>query len=101
MCVASSSPGSAAALGLPLRNGSTRTCASPSLSSKEAWPRKRMSMSVVSRFGFGQFACELPADGHADQHAHPRLLRQEGLHALNTQALVGLGDRGAYLGAVR
>ena len=35
---------STAAFGLPVRNGSIRTRVSPSVSSKQAWPRKRMSI---------------------------------------------------------
>jgi hypothetical protein len=57
-------------------------------------------MSVLSRFGVGQFSRELPPDRHPDEHPHPRLLRQQGLDPLCTQGLVGLGDGGAYLGAV-
>src|SRR5918997_5753022 len=53
MCVGSSSSGCTAALGLPLRNGSTSTRVSPSDSSKHEWPRKRMSIqSPPGSFGF-------------------------------------------------
>src|SRR5919106_4556335 len=101
MWVGSTSSGLAAALGLPVRKGSMSTRLSPSTSSKHAWPRKRISMSVVvSRFGFGQLSCEFPTDRHADEHPHPGLLREQRLDALRAQRLVGLGDRGAYLGAV-
>jgi hypothetical protein len=37
--------------------------------------------SIVG-FGFRQLTGELPADRHADEHAHPRLLGQQGLDAL-------------------
>src|SRR3954451_2273601 len=44
MCVGSTSSALTAAFGLPLRNGSISTRVSPSLSSKQAWPRNRMSI---------------------------------------------------------
>src|SRR4029077_11134939 len=42
-----SSSAATAALGLPVKNGSISTVLDPSLSSKAAWPRKRMSIVVV------------------------------------------------------
>src|SRR5215210_9203827 len=53
MWVGSSSDASAAAFGLPERNGSTSTRVSPSVSSKQAWPRKRMSTFSLLRFRSG------------------------------------------------
>src|SRR3954469_6316544 len=44
MCVGSTSSAPTAAFGLPFRNGSISTRVSPSLSSKQAWPRNRMSI---------------------------------------------------------
>src|SRR5436190_719176 len=102
--VGSTSPASTAALGLPLRKGSMRTRVSPSLISKHACPRKRMSMRSVS---FLKLSRELPADSDADQHPHARLLGEEdpdqpvalgGVLALNGGAhlpLVGLAKPAA------
>src|SRR5688572_19320793 len=101
MWVGSISSAPAAALGLPLRNGSTRTRASPSERSKHEWPRKRISTSIsLGVVLHVKLTGELPADRHADEHAHPRLLGQQGLDALRPQGLVGLGDRTAHLRAV-
>src|SRR4051794_14857611 len=84
--VASTSPASAAALGLPVRNGSMRTVVEPSLSVKQEWPRKLMSMSLgVLPCGL-QFVSQLEADGDADEHPEPGLLRDEG-----AQLAEGLG----------
>src|SRR3954471_19686591 len=44
MCVGSTSSAPTAAFGLPFRNGSISTRVSPSLNSKQAWPRNRMSI---------------------------------------------------------
>src|SRR5918999_2974072 len=61
-----------------------------------------MSMSVS--FGVvlvsAELSCEFPTDRDADEHPHPRLLREQRLDALPARGLVGLGDGGAYLGAV-
>src|SRR4029077_21067918 len=77
--VASSSSALAAALGLPVRNGSTSTVVPPSLSAKAEWPRKRSSISVPFRRSSGdvQRARQLEAHGHADEHAQARLLLDE------------------------
>src|SRR3954454_2955187 len=88
-----------AAAGLPLRNGSIRTRVSPSVSSKQAWPRNRMSMlspSVVV-----EFARQLPADGHAHEHPDPRLLGEERVD--RADALVGVRRGGGlqHLALVR
>src|SRR3954447_2944925 len=72
--VGSASLASTAALGLPLRKGSMRTRVSPSLMSKQACPRKRMSIRSVS---FLKLSRELPANRDADQHPHARLLGEE------------------------
>ena len=101
MCVGSSSEASAAAFGLPVRNGSTSTRVSPSVSSKQACPRKRMSTFSLLRCLLGprssELAGELPAHGHADQHAHAGLLREQRLDPGGAGGLVRLGDGGAYL----
>src|SRR4051794_24514154 len=85
-----SSSACAAALGLPVRNGSISTLVPPSDSSKQAWPKKRMSM--CSALLVLEFVRQREADGHADQHAQPRLLRDERAHAPRALGLVGLGD---------
>src|SRR3954471_6186133 len=77
----------AAALGLPVRNGSVSTVAPPAFSSKQLCPRKRMStaMARVLRRRVHQRVRQLVPDGHADEHAHPGVLLEEvahGLHAL-------------------
>src|SRR4051812_981733 len=77
MCVGSTSPASTAALGLPVRNGSMRTRLPPSLNSKQACPRKRMSIGPLSS-ALVQFSCQFPADRHAYQHSHPGLIGEEG-----------------------
>src|SRR5215207_4364843 len=78
MWVGSTSSALAAALGLSLKNGSMSTRVSPSISSKQAWPRKRISTSISFAFGVGvQFSGEFPPDGNANHHAHPRLLGQQ------------------------
>src|SRR3954468_24803537 len=68
MCVGSSSSALHAAFGFPVRNGSMSTRVSPSLSSKAACPRKRISMRRIIAplrlttlsHGAG-CACKLPA----------------------------------------
>src|SRR5258705_8040104 len=47
MCVGSRSSAVTAAFGFPVRNGSTRTRVSPSVNSKQACPRNRMSISTL------------------------------------------------------
>src|SRR4051812_8521584 len=89
MCVGSTSSGPTAATGLPPRNGSISTRVSPSVSSKQACPRKRMSIGPP-RSVVVEFACELPADGDAHQHPDPRLLGQE--RADGADAFVGVGS---------
>ena len=56
------------------------------------------SVSVGSR---SKFAGQLPADGHADQHAHAGLLREQRLDPGGAGGLVRLGDGRAYLRLVR
>src|SRR5438552_1282548 len=92
-CVGSTSSGPTAAFGLPLRNGSISTRVSPSLSSKQACPRKRMSMSSVLLSVSFQLECQFPSQRDSYQHPHSRLLREE--RADRGQALVGvrLGGR--------
>src|SRR5215211_5981704 len=87
MWVGSTSPASTAAFGFPVRNGSISTRVSPSLSSKHAWPRKRISIGQVPPCrGFGtrlrvplafKFVGERPAHRDAHQHPDPSLLRQQ------------------------
>src|SRR3954452_2459972 len=87
MCVGSISSADAAAFGFPVRNGSIRMRVSPSASSKQAWPRKRMSMSVCPFVLRDlELARQLPADRHAHEHAEARLLREQRAHG--DQALV-------------
>src|SRR4051794_32672020 len=69
----------AAAFGLPVRNGSTSTLTLPSESSKQLWPRKRMSIGSVL-LGVVEQVGELQAGGHADEHGQTRLLRQQRAH---------------------
>src|SRR5688500_6032161 len=105
MCVASTSSALTGAVGLlGARNGSTSTRALPSESSKVAWPRKRISMvetsviweregsSLVVAWGWPQFAGQLPANRHADQHPHPGLLGQQ--RAEGRQPLLRVLERG-------
>ena len=87
------SSASTAAFGLPVRNGSMRTRVSPSVSSKQAWPRKRMSIQspwVVLRRRSSRASS--PADRDADEHAHAGLLGEQRLDALGARAVVGLGE---------
>src|SRR4051794_31798120 len=88
-----SSSACAAALGLPVRKGSTSTLVSPSDSSKQAWPRKRMSM--CSALLVLEFVRQREADGHADQHAQPGLLGDQRADPARALVVVGLaGDPG-------
>src|SRR3954452_802822 len=66
----------AAAFGLPVRNGSTSTLTLPSESSKQLWPRKRMSIGSVL-LGVVEQVGELQPGGDADQHRQPRLLGEQ------------------------
>ena len=104
MWVGSGSEASTAALGLPLRNGSISTRVSPSTSSKQEWPRKRISTVQVPSVSVVRFIVELtgelPADGHADEHAHAGLLGQQGLDPGGALGLVGLGRSGPDLSKV-
>src|SRR3954447_7179458 len=78
-----------AAFGLPVRNGSIRIVVSPSLSSKHAWPRNRMSMGSPSGNSVVvKFARELPAHRHAHEHPDPRLVGEKG--ADRADAVVGI-----------
>src|SRR4051812_6652535 len=101
MWVGSTSSGPTAAAGLPPRNGSISTRVSPSVSSKQAWPRKRMSIGCPPESFVVEFARQLPPHGHADEHADPSLLGEE--RADGADALVGVrGGRGLeHLALVR
>src|ERR1041384_6652627 len=90
MWVGSSSSAATVAFGLPVRNGSTRIVASPSVSSTADWPRKRISISSLLRSI--EFVRQLVPDGDADQHRDARLLRQQGTdraHAIVALRLAG------------
>src|SRR3954470_4559074 len=101
---AETSSAEAAAFGLPVRNGSVSTVVPPAVSSKQDWPRKRMStaISVVSSV-LVEHVCEFVPDGHADQHRQAGLLGHQALHRV--QALhrillaAGLHDLRAVGGA--
>src|SRR3954454_24851806 len=89
MCVGSTSSAETAAFGLPVRKGSISTRVSPSLSSKQAWPRKRMSIRFSSGSVVVEFSGQLPADRDSHQHPDPRLLGEQGPD--RTDAVVGIG----------
>src|SRR3954454_18511401 len=89
MCVGSTSSAPTAAFGLPFRNGSITTRVSPSLSSKQACPRNRMSMSSSL---LCQFFSKGPPNGDADHHADARLLGQQRAH--RADPLIGVRRRG-------
>src|SRR3954447_330532 len=102
MCVGSTSSADTAAFGFPVRNGSMRMRVSPSLSSKQAWPRKRMSKVISSGSIVGlQFSGELPPDGDAHQHPYTRLLGEEGPNGANALVGVGHGRHAQDLALVR
>src|SRR3954471_5931141 len=101
MCVGSTSSGPTAATGLPLRNGSTSTRVSPSLSSKQAWPRKRMSIRVSSWSVVVEFSGQLPADRDAHQHADPGLVGEQRPHRADAVVGIGGGRRLQQLALVR
>src|SRR4051812_31684714 len=90
----------AAAFGLPVRNGSTSTLTVPSESSKQLWPRKRMSIGSVL-LGVVEQVGELQAGGDADEHRQARLLGDQRAHrGLALDGVFG-GDRLADLVLVR
>src|ERR1700688_2569484 len=96
MWVGSTSSAVATATGLlGLRNGSTRTVASPSLSSKHEWPWNLISIaSVLSLFlGFGQLLMQCPAHRNPNHHPHPRLLGEQSTDG--GDPLVGVGHGGS------
>src|SRR5690242_4220309 len=80
MCVGSTSSALTAPFGFPVRNGSIRTRVSPSVSSKAACPRKRMSIRSSLVVVCLEFACQLIADSDADHHAEACLLGHQGPH---------------------
>src|SRR3954470_15262896 len=115
MAFAFTSSAPAAALGLPVRNGSISTVVPSASSSKAAWPSQRMfiartCLSVRRRRwssngalswgrllscvgGVHQLLRELEPDRDADQHPEPGLLGDKRAHG--AQALLGvLGERG-------
>ena len=75
-----------------------RTRVSPSTSSKQACPRKRISIgqSPFSVFDF-KFAGQLPADGHAHQHPDAGLLGEHRPDRGHPLVLVGRRRRAAHL----
>ena len=92
--VGSTSSALATAAGLlGLRNGSTRTLVSPSLSSKHEWPWNLISIfSALLRVRrFGHLLMECPADGDSNHHPHPRLLGEQRAHG--GDPLLGIGHR--------
>src|SRR3954471_13095740 len=109
MCVGSTSSAETAAFGLPVRKGSISTRVSPSLSSKQAWPRKRMSIRFSSGSVVVEFSGQLPADRDSHQHPDPRLLGEQrpdrtdavggmgGVPRLQQLALVPLADPAALV----
>src|SRR3954449_3044734 len=94
-----SSDASTAALGLPLRKGSISTLASPSVISKHACPKNRMSTSLSCLVVLVdlQYPGQLPTDGHAHEHPDAGLLGEEGLDARGSLGLVGGGQGLAQL----
>src|SRR3954447_14375546 len=102
-CVGSSSEASTAALGFPVRKGSISTRVSPSVISKHACPRKRISTSVsclVVWFDF-EYPGQLPANSHSHEHPHSRLLGEQRLDLGGASGVVGAGGGFAYLALVR
>src|SRR5207248_2373930 len=90
---ASTSSAFAAAFGFPVRNGSMSTVVPSCERAKAAWPRYRMSMSVLLLVVMShELARKLETDRGADEHAQPRLLRNQG--ADGEQALLGVGLAG-------
>src|SRR3954451_20748258 len=72
---ASTSSAFAAAFGLPVRNGSTRTVLPSCSRAKAECPRKRMFM--VGSISLVEFSGQLQADGDAHEHPQARLLGQQ------------------------
>src|SRR3954449_2610602 len=89
-----SSPVCTAAGLFGLRNGSTSTVVSPSLSSKQECPWYLISISALSSgWGFGPIAhlfFQCPADGDSNHHPDSRLLGEDG--ADGGEPLLGIGD---------
>src|SRR3954471_23117828 len=116
MAFAFTSLAPAAALGLPVRNGSISTVVSSASSSKAAWPSQRMfiartCLAVRHRRwssngalswgrllsyvgGVHQLLRELEPDGDPDQHPEPGLLGDERAHRAQPLLRV-LGERDA------
>src|SRR5438552_2777396 len=95
MWVGFTSPAWTAAFGFPVRNGSTSTVVPPSDSSKQAWPRKRMSIFSSCRCGLRrlEFPGQLPSHGDAHEHPDPGLLGEERADGADPLLLVGLRGR--------
>ena len=95
MWVGSTSSAVATAAGLlGLRNGSTRTVVSPSLSSKHEWPWNLISIASVLSFWFGGFAqllVQRPADRDADHHRHSRLFGEQRVDRRDPLVRIGGG----------
>src|SRR3954470_21731671 len=85
MCVGLTWSAAAEAAGFPLRKGSMSTVVWPWLSSKQACPRNRMSMSAL----LGQRFSQLPPHRDTHHHPDPRFLGEERPHGRD--ALVGIG----------
>src|SRR3954447_5996316 len=94
-----SSPVCTAAGLFGLRNGSTSTVVSPSLSSKQECPWYLISISALSSgrdpalvgsIRCGQLFFQCPADRHPNHHSNPRLLGEQG--ADGGEPLLGVGN---------
>src|SRR5215203_2362138 len=99
MCVGSRSSAATVAFGLPVRNGSTRILASPSVSSTADCPRKRIS--IWSVLPFDELVRKLVPDRDADQHRDPCLLRDQRPHGARAVVDVGLAGSLEHGGLVR
>src|SRR5215216_4396914 len=99
MCVGSSSSADTVAFGLPVMKGSTRTRASPAVSSTADCPRKRISMCSV--LPLHEFVRQLVPDGDAHEHGDAGLLGDQRTDRDHTLLLVGLAGGVAHRGMVR
>src|SRR5918998_4265779 len=89
MWVGFSSSAATAAFGLPVRNGSIKTRVLPSVSSKQAWPKKRMSIGAPPVGSVGvEFPRQLPADRHAHEHRDAGVLGHQ--RAYRADPVVGV-----------
>src|ERR1700754_3711321 len=82
----------AAAFGLPVRNGSTRTSAPAPDRWNAEWPSHRTSTAAMGILLGHQLVCQLVAHRYTDQHAQPRLLGDKRAH--RGQAVLDIGPAG-------